>query len=141
MAENKTPRITKAQRYADIQALLMGEPVQHDTTVEIAVEFVANEIEMLARKNTSTTKKNDEAKKRNLELEELIVKYLAGLEDNKDGKTYSEIKKAIPEFEDAETQKIAYLVNQLVSMERAVTKEVKGRKRVWLVTETNTETE
>lgn len=51
-----TTKVTKAQRFADIIAMVNGEATVHGTTADVAVEFLNHEIELLARKNTSDKK-------------------------------------------------------------------------------------
>lgn len=49
-------KVTKAQRMNDIIAILNGEAVKFGTTPAIAIEVLEHEIELLARKNTSSKK-------------------------------------------------------------------------------------
>ena len=52
MSEKKI-RITKAQRFEDIKALLTGGEVKHGTTMEIAMTVIDHELELLRKKNSS----------------------------------------------------------------------------------------
>lgn len=132
MNENTTKRITKAQRFEDIKAILSGEAVAYGTTTEDAVTFINHELELLAKKNSSDSKKQTDKQNENAVYCELIVEHLAGLPENSDGLTCGELNKAIPELYDFNNQKIAYLVRSLAEAGRVVKKEVKGKMRVRL---------
>lgn len=56
-------KVTKAQRFSDIIAMMNGEPTKFDTTPAIAVEVLNHEIELLARKNTSDKKPSAQQQK------------------------------------------------------------------------------
>lgn len=126
MSEKKI-RITKSQRFEDIKALLNGQPVTYGTTAEIAVEVLDHEIALLAKKNSSDSKKMTKAQEENEGYKELIVEYLAGLADDHEGMTCAAIGKAIPELNDFTTQKISALMRQLKTAQRVTTNEKKGK--------------
>lgn len=113
MSEKKV-RITKVQRFEDIKALLTGEPVTYGTTVDIAVTVIDHELELLAKKNSSTgDKKLTPTQQENEALKEQIVEYLSTLPDDTDGVTCTEILKSVPALTDFSNQKVAALVRQL----------------------------
>ena len=135
MSENKEKRITKAQRYADIKAMLHGEPVKFDTTLDIADDFIDHEVSLLTRKNSSGDKKQTETQKQNEGYMDEIVDYLrsATVADNKEsGKTCTEIQNAIPSLADYQNQKISRLCNMLESMGRTAGDRGKSKK-LWRI--------
>lgn len=123
----KTPRITKAMRFEDIKALLNGMTAQYGTTLEDAINFIDHEVELLARKNSGGDKKQTATQKENESYKELIVEFLAGLPDDSQGVTCTEIMKSIPAFNGFNNQKISALVRQLKLADRVVGEEVKGK--------------
>lgn len=126
MSEKKI-RITKAQRFEDIIAMLNGESVKYGTDVPTAVEVLNHEMELLARKNNSDSKKQTAAQKENEGYKALILEYLATLPDDSKGATCTEVMKSVPEFADFNNQKISALMRQLRIAERVVCEEVKGK--------------
>lgn len=123
----KVIRITKSQRFEDIIALLTGEAVTHGTTVDEAVRVLEHERELLAKKNGSDSKKMTAEQVKNEGYKETILEYLGGLDEDSQGKTCTEILKAIPDFADFSNQKIAALMRQLKIAGRVKTVEVKGK--------------
>lgn len=127
MSEKKV-RITKAQRFEDIKALLNGDPVTYGTTPGIAVTVIDHELELLAKKNSgSGDKKLTQAQQENEALKEQIMEFLAGLPEDTDGVTCTEILKSIPALADFSNQKVAALVRQLKMADRVVATEKKGK--------------
>lgn len=127
MSEKKV-RITKAQRFEDIKALLTGEPVTYGTTVDIAVTVIDHELELLAKKNSGTgDKKLTPTQQENEALKEQIVEFLSTLPDDADGATCTEILKSVPALADFSNQKVAALVRQLKMAGRVVATEKKGK--------------
>ena len=127
MSEKKV-RITKAQRFEDIKALLTGESVTYGTTVDIAVTVIDHELELLAKKNSSTgDKKLTPTQQENEALKEQIVEYLSTLPGDADGVTCTEILKSVPALTDFSNQKVAALVRQLKMAGRVVATEKKGK--------------
>lgn len=113
MSEKKI-RITKAQRFEDIKALLTGGEVKHGTTMEIAVTVIDHELELLRKKNSSGgDKKLTSTQQENENLKEQIMEYLAGLPDDTDGVTCTDIFKSVPSLAAFSTQKAAALVRML----------------------------
>lgn len=109
----KTPRITKAQRFEDIAALLNNLDAPNKSTVEELQEFIAHEVELLAKKNASADKRKSADAEKNDALKALIVDFLASAEG--DGMTCTEIGKSIPELAtDYSTSKYSSLCNGLV---------------------------
>ena len=120
MAEKK---ITKSQRFTDIAAMLNDEPVKFGTTLDVALEFIAHEQELLAKKNTADRKPTPE-QIANEGFCNLIVEFLS---TQTEGKTCTEIQRAIPEFADFNNQKIASLMRILSKAERVTKSTVKGK--------------
>ena len=120
MAEKK---ITKSQRFEDIALMLHGEPVKYGTTLPIADEFLAHERELLAKKNTADRKPTAE-QVANQGYCELILNYLS---TQVEGKTCTEIQRAIPEFADFNNQKIASLMRILANEQKVTKSVVKGK--------------
>lgn len=124
--ENKTVRVTKANRYADIKVLLTGEgEVKFGTTIEDAVAFIDHEVNLLAKKNANGDKKQTEAQKKNDGYMAEIVDFLAGIEG--DGMTCTDIGKAIPSLAAFNTSKMSSLCNALVKRGDVVKATVKGK--------------
>ena len=123
-----TKRVTKAQRFADIKALLSGEAVTYGTTIEDAKAFCDSEMNLLAKKN-SGEKKPTKTQQENEGYKELIVQFLTA---QSEGVTCTTIQKGVPEFADFQNQKISHLVKQLVEAGRAVKETVKGKTLIKL---------
>lgn len=123
----KVIRITKSQRFEDIIALLNGEAVKYGTTVVDACNVMAHEIDLLNKKNASGDRKPTAEQVKNEGYKETILEYLGGLDEDSQGKTCTEILKAIPDFADFSNQKIAALLRQLKIAGRVKTVEVKGK--------------
>lgn len=119
----KVVRVTKAMRFEDIKALLNGEEVTHGTTVEIAVEFINNELNLLAKKN-SGEKKPTKTQEENEGFKVLILDFLR---TQTEGRTCTEIMKAIPEFAEFSNQKVASLVRLLTEAHKVKKEVVKGK--------------
>lgn len=126
MSEKKI-RVTKAQRFEDIKALLNGEAVTYGTTVEVACEVLDHELELLAKKNAGGDKKMTPTQKENEGYKEQILEFLAGLPEDSKGVTCTEILKGIPALSDFSNQKVSALVRQLKNAGRVVSTEVKGK--------------
>jgi len=121
----KTNRVTKAQRFEDIVALLNGNEAKYGTTVADAEAFIAHEVELLTRKNASVDKRKAEADAQNATYKALIVDFLAGVEG--DGMTCTDIGKSIPQLADFNTSKMSSLCNSLVKDGSVVKATVKGK--------------
>ncbi len=111
---DKVKKVTKAQRFSDIKALLSGESVTYGTDLEMALSFIDHEMELLAKKNSGEKKKTD-AQVANDGYKALILTYLGTLSADDVGVTCSEIGKAIPELSEFNNQKISALLRQLVT--------------------------
>jgi len=107
----KTARITKAQRFSDIAAMLNGEPVKYGTTTQDALNFIAHEVELLQKKNASVDKRKSAEDAKNAEYKSLIVDFLAGVDG--EGMTCTNIGKSIAELADFNTSKMSSLCNSL----------------------------
>ena len=121
--ENTVKRITKAQKFEDVIALLSGEPTKFIDT-DGAVEFIKNEMALLAKKNASTDRKPTATQEANVKYKNLILEFLATQEA---GKTCTEIAKGIDELSDFNNQKIAALMRQLVEAGKVSKATVKGK--------------
>lgn len=123
----KKVRITKAQRFEDIKALLQGKPISYETDVEVAIEFLNHEIELLAKKNNNTTgeKKLTSTQKENETYKEMILDYLSTCDEN--GATCTQIFKEVPELSQYSSQKVGALCRQLKLASKVVSTEIKGR--------------
>lgn len=127
MSEKKV-RITKAQRFEDIKALLTGDEVKFGTDIETAITVIDHELELLAKKNSSGgDKKLTQTQQENEALKEQIMEFLAGLPEDTDGVTCTEILKSVPALADFSNQKVAALVRQLKMVGRVVATEKKGK--------------
>ena len=111
MATSNTVRVTKAQRFSDIKALLSGNSTKHGTDVQTALDFIDHEVDLLTKKNASVDKKKAAEQAANDGYKALIVDFLAGIEG--DGMTCTDIGKAIPELSDFNTSKMSSLCNSL----------------------------
>ena len=118
-----TAKITKTQRFEDISALLHGPSVKYGTTIEDADAFIAHEVELLSRKN-STERKETDTQRANAKYRALIVEYLS---EQDTAKTCTEIAKGVSELADFNNQKVAALMRQLVEGGQVVKSTVKGK--------------
>lgn len=107
----KTVRVTKAMRFADIAAMLNGEPVVHGSTVQDALDFIAHEMDLLATKNAAKSGKQTATQKANDEYRALILDFLA---TQSEGVTCTQIAKGVPALSDFNNQKISALMRGLV---------------------------
>lgn len=123
MENNKTVRITKANRFEDIKALLNGEKVAYGTTKEEAIEFIDYQLELLARKN-SGEKKPTQTQLENAEHKERIKTFLAM---QTEGVTVTMMQKNILEFADLSNQKIARIAGDMAKAGEIKREVVKGK--------------
>ena len=121
--ENTVKRITKAQKFEDIIALLSGNPAKF-IDKDGAVEFCKSEIALLAKKNASDSRKPTATQEANEKYKALILEFLALQES---GKTCTEIAKGVPDLSDFNNQKIAALMRQLVESTMVNKATVKGK--------------
>ena len=120
--ENTVKRITKAQKFEDVISLLSGENAKFIDT-DGAIEFIRNEMALLAKKNTSD-RKPTATQEANVKYRNLIVEFLS-MQDS--GKTCTEIAKGVDELSDFNNQKIAALMRQLVEAGKVTKATVKGK--------------
>lgn len=115
--ENK--KLTKAQKYAMLKAI----PAVAEN--DMLVEFIDHEIELLAKKNISSTgeKKLTAVQKMNEGIKEAILDAMTA------GQLYtvSDLIKAVPACEGFNTSKVSALVTQLKNDGKVNRTEVKGR--------------
>lgn len=121
--ENTVKRITKAQKFEDIIALLNGNPAQF-IDKDGAVEFIKNEMALLAKKNAADSRKPTATQEANEKYKALILEFLALQES---GKTCTEIAKGVPDLSEFNNQKIAALMRQLVESTLVNKATVKGK--------------
>ena len=121
--ENTVKRITKAQKFEDVIALLTNEPTKFIDT-DGAVEFIKNEMALLAKKNASDSRKPTATQEANAKYKALISEFLSMQES---GKTCTEIAKGIDELSEFNNQKIAALMRQLVESGTVRKATVKGK--------------
>lgn len=121
--ENTVKRITKAQKFEDVIALLNGNPATF-IDKDGAVEFIRNEMALLAKKNASDSRKPTATQEANEKYKALILEFLALQES---GKTCTEIAKGVPDLSDFNNQKIAALMRQLVESTMVNKTTVKGK--------------
>lgn len=125
---DKVIRITKAQRFEDIKALLSGNPTKHGTDIETALAFIDKELGLLAKKNSSDSKKQTEAQKENAEIKEEIVDFLSMADPTYPGFTCTEILQAKNWFDKGySVSKISALLRQLKEDGLVISKTVKGK--------------
>lgn len=121
--ENTVKRITKAQKFEDVIALLNGNPATF-IDKDGAVEFIRNEMALLAKKNASDSRKPTATQEANEKYKALILEFLSRQEA---GKTCTEIAKSVPELVDFNNQKIAALMRQLYDANKVCKATVKGK--------------
>lgn len=109
-SNTKTVRITKAMRFADLAALIKGEKAPNGSTVDDALDFIAREVALLAKKNSSDGKKLTVTQEANAKYRTLIVDFLA---TQSEPRTCTEIAKNIVELSDFNNQKVASLLKRL----------------------------
>lgn len=131
----KEVRVTKAQRYEDIKALLSGTEVHYGTTAADAIAFIDKEMETLSKKRSGDSKKRAELQTLNKSLQSIILDYLANLPEDVEGATCNEINRSCPELAPLTGQKVAYLMRELKAQGKVDKKEVKGKMLYWLVEE------
>lgn len=118
-------RITKAQRFADIKLLLVGENAINGTTIEDALAFCDSELALLAKKN-SGDKKPTKVQEANEGYKALILQFLM---TQTEGVTCTDILKGIPELENEGygNQKVAALLRPMLDAKQVTKEIVKGR--------------
>ena len=117
-------KVTKVQRFEDIKALLTGQAVLHDTTIDTALDFINHEIELIGKKNAAKSDKLTDNQKANATFKELILGFLGTCET---GVTCTEIGNGVPELNDFNNQKISALMRGLITDGRVVKEVVKGK--------------
>lgn len=121
--ENTAKRITKAQKFEDVIALLSGQPTARIDT-DGAIEFIRSEMALLAKKNASESRKPTATQEANVKYKGLILEFLS-MQDS--GKTCTEIAKGVDELSEFNNQKIAALMRQLVEAGKVSKATVKGK--------------
>lgn len=108
-----TPKVTKAQRFDDIKAMLKNEPVPNGSTMEEIMAFIDKEKALLARKNAKKKEEGGETKTRqaNRKLGEKVLDYMLTVDKEVNG---MEIFKNVPALADYNTSKVAAVMSVLV---------------------------
>lgn len=126
-------KVTKANRFNDIKAMLSGDEVVYGTTVMEAIAFLDREMELLAAKNASksNSKKAQAAKQQNQVYLGYIMDELGKLDPDEPGLTCNELLRAIPALynEGYSTQKVASLLREPKEEGKVVCNKVKGSNR------------
>lgn len=126
----KTIRVTKAQRFEDIIAMLNGEGVKYGTTTADAVGVLNHEIELLAKKNTSVDKRKLAENAKNEALAEAM---LAFVEQFDEGVTCADVIQRAEGFNTLSTSKVASLFKLLKNAGKVRREEIKGKARFFAV--------
>lgn len=123
-------KTTKVQKNMDIIAMLKGLPVEHGTTVDVAIEHLEHENELLSRKHGSD-KKPTKAQEENKKLANVTLEWFR---EQTESKTVTDAMKAIPEMEGFSNQKASSVV-KLLKDALLVDKEVKKGRSYFFVTD------
>jgi hypothetical protein len=124
MEKTTTKRITKAQKFEDVINLLSGNAPAYVSGTDEAIEFIRNEIALLAKKNASESRKPTATQEANAKYKGMILEYLSTQDS---AKTCTEIAKNVEALHDFNNQKIAALMRQLVEAGKASKATVKGK--------------
>ena len=117
-------RITKAMFYEDIAARLNGETPVRNIPLDKLQEFIANEMAINARKNTSSRKSAAELAQDTIN-ENLVLDFLRV---QSEPKSVSDIWRGVPELSAETTSKVTSIVGRLLKAD-AVIKTVGKNKR------------
>lgn len=115
MANIKTAKLTKADRFTALQKFLSDNPdmvfhtAKGDITAKDMEDFVAHELELLSKKN-SADKKPTAQQTANAGIQSAIVE---GMKPNR-LYTVTEIIKEIPECADLTNQRVSALLRQMI---------------------------
>lgn len=117
-------KVTKAQRFEDIKALLEGKPTVYGTDVEAAKAFIDHEQELLMKKNSSGEKKLTKTQEENVIHKGRIADFLR---TQTEGVTVTQVLKGIPDFADFSNQKVARLMRDMLEAGLVKKEVVKGK--------------
>ncbi len=120
----KNTRITKAQHYADIIAMLNGEKAPNGSTIDQLKEFCTKEIALLAKKNASNDKRKAEARAKDDILRASVVDFLA---TQKNGIQVNDILHGVTACNLLSTSKVTALLKPLLEEGKVVRVEEKGK--------------
>lgn len=136
-------KVTKANRFEDIKALLNGDAPAYGTTIEEAIDFINHEQEILANKNSKRTKDGEKKLTPVQEQNEVFKGYIldelakVGGDYYPAGMTCTEILHAVPALFDEGfgVHKVSALMRQLgeKGSGRVTSQKVKGETRFSLV--------
>lgn len=116
---------------------IIGEAKDQVITLEMALEFIDNEIKALNKKNAGSSEKLTEKQKENEVYKEAILKLMA---ENPD-KAYSvsDLIKTIPEFAGFSNQKISAVVRLMKENDKTIKKEMVKRVAVFSLADSEEE--
>lgn len=114
----KTKKMTKMDKFARLLAM---PAVAND---KISAEFIQHEMELLAKKNSSDRKSNDEEQKIKNDIKETILDLLA---DIGEPMTITEMQKASAELAKLTNQRVSALMRQLMQEGKVEREEIKRK--------------
>lgn len=116
---------------------VIGEAKDQVITLEMALDFIDNEIKALNKKNAGSSEKLTEKQKENEVYKEAILKLMA---ENPD-KAYSvsDLIKTIPEFAGFSNQKISAVVRLMKENDKTIKKEMVKRVAVFSLADSEEE--
>ncbi len=121
-----TKKITKTMRNIDAIALLKGQPAPNGSTVEQIIDHLTRENELLARKNSSDSKKPTKVQAENEEYKNRILDFLS---IQTEGVTATQVMTAL---DLPSNQKAAALLRALVNS-GSVTKNIEKGKSLFSI--------
>jgi hypothetical protein len=119
-------RITKAQRFEDIKAMLTNAEIPNGSTIDEALEAIDHELELISKKSTSGTRKPTATQIENENHKANIMAYL-GTISAEEGVTATDVLRSVESVKDYQISKVASLLTQLVSSGKVTRNVVKGR--------------
>lgn len=120
-------KITKAMKFADVKSVLNGETPVNGCSIEELVEFVENEITLLAKKNSPNSKAKIAQAEKNAEYKQAVLEVMT------EGQSYTatDIYKKLIEVEGIDnTQRVTYLLGLLIK-DGLVVKDTDKRKSMY----------
>lgn len=114
-----TVKVTKKDYFNALRALVVDTEVENKTAL---IDFIDNELALLAKKANSAKSKPSKAQAENESIKEAII---AALNEAEKALTITEFQTAYPEFAEYSNQKLSALFKQLVdagAVEKTVVK-------------------
>ena len=121
-----TVKVTKKDNFNALRALVMNTEVENKTAL---IDFIDNELALLAKKANSAKSKPSKAQAENEGIKTAII---AALNEAEKALTITEFQTAYPEFAEYSNQKLSALFKQLVDA-GAVAKTVVKQKSYFSV--------